>query len=123
MTALVEPPIAASTRIAFSKLDRVSTCDGRRSSATIPTIRRPARCARRSRRLSAAGSAAFSGNAMPSASTIEAMVDAVPIVLHEPLLRVMHDSAARKSASDRVPARTSSLSRHTSVPEPMARPS
>ena len=50
------------------------------------------------------------------------MVDAVPIVLQWPLLRIIADSELRKSALLSVPARTSSLRRHTSVPQPSATP-
>ena len=45
MTALVEPPMAALTRIAFSKASRVSTLDSFSSSHTISTMRMPDRWA------------------------------------------------------------------------------
>ena len=50
------------------------------------------------------------------------MVEAVPIVLQCPRLRIIEDSDARNSGPDSVPARTSSLSRHTSVPQPSGTP-
>ncbi len=50
------------------------------------------------------------------------MVDAVPIVLQCPRLRIIDDSDRMKSSFDRVPARTSSDRRHTSVPQPSGRP-
>ena len=50
------------------------------------------------------------------------MVEAVPIVLQWPRLRIMADSDCRKSAWVIVPARTSSESFHTSVPHPSAEP-
>jgi hypothetical protein len=50
------------------------------------------------------------------------MVEAVPIVLQCPRLRIIEDSDARNALSGSVPARTSSLSRHTSVPQPSATP-
>ena len=59
---------------------------------------------------------------MPSASATSAMVDAVPIVLQWPALRIIADSDRRNCASLSVPARTSSLSRHTSVPQPSGSP-
>ena len=59
---------------------------------------------------------------MPSASASTAMVDAVPIVLQWPRLRIIEDSERRKSSSESSPARTSSESRHTSVPHPSATP-
>ena len=43
-------------------------------------------------------------------------------MLQCPRLRIIDDSDLRKSSSDRVPARTSSLSRHTSVPQPSGAP-
>ncbi len=81
MTALVEPPIAALTRIAFSNASRVRICEGRSSSSTMSTMRRPAACAVSIRRESTAGQAAEPGNCMPSASATHAIVEAVPIVM------------------------------------------
>ena len=57
---------------------------------------------------------------MPRLSTIEAMVEAVPMVMQWPAERDMQASASMKSASDILPARTSSLNDHTFVPEPNA---
>jgi len=85
-------------------------------------MRRPLRCARRRRRASGAGIAALSGRVNPSASTIDAIVDAVPMGLQCPALRVITDSVARNSSWLNVPARTSSLMRHMSVADPRARP-
>jgi hypothetical protein len=39
--ALVDPPIAEQTAIAFSNAARVITCDGRKSSDTSSTLRFP----------------------------------------------------------------------------------
>ena len=44
------------------------------------------------------------------------------MVLQCPRLRIIADSDSRNAASDSVPARTSSLSRHTSVPQPSGVP-
>src|SRR3954453_7274100 len=66
--------------------------------------------------------AAFSGNVRPSDSAIDAIVDAVPMTLHVPDERDMHDSACMNSFTLIMPARTSSLKRHTSVPDPMSVP-
>ena len=74
------------------------------------------------RRASAAGMAALCGRPRPSASTMQAMVEAVPMVMQWPAERDMQTSASRNSAWLIVPARTSSLKRHTSVPEPISRP-
>ncbi len=114
--------MAPTTLMAFSKAWRVRMSDGFRSSATISTMRRPDICARVERRASAAGMAALDGRVMPKASTREAIEDAVPMVLQWPAERELAASASRKSASSRVPARTSSDRRHTSVPEPKVRP-
>ncbi len=51
-----------------------------------------------------------------------AMVEAVPMVMQWPAERDMQDSASMKSASDILPARTSSLNDHTLVPDPMSWP-
>ena len=59
---------------------------------------------------------------MPSASTMLAMVLAVPIVMQWPWLRCMQLSASKKSASLSVPARTCSLMLHTPVPLPNSWP-
>ena len=59
---------------------------------------------------------------MPSASATTAIVDAVPIVLQWPLPRIIDCSDAMNCAPEIVPARASSLSRHTSVPQPSAWP-
>ena len=55
ITALVEPPIAASVRIAFSNASRVRICDSFWSSWTMSTMRRPAMRASTLRRPSTAG--------------------------------------------------------------------
>ena len=47
ITALVEPPMAALTLMAFSNAARVRIFDSVRSSCTISTMRRPVSCARR----------------------------------------------------------------------------
>ena len=95
---------------------------GRRSAFTNSTASRPVACACSRSRLSGAGVPAIPGKVMPSASATNAMVEAVPLVLQCPLLRIIEDSEATKSASDNSPARTSSESRHTSVPQPSATP-
>jgi hypothetical protein len=59
---------------------------------------------------------------MPRASTMLAMVEAVPMVMQWPAERDMQDSASIRSARDMVPSRASSAKRQTSVPEPIWRP-
>ncbi len=121
-TALVEPPTAARATIALWNEARVSRVLGRRSRATRSTARRPLRLASASNLLSGAGVPARPGTTIPRASATSAIVDAVPIVLQCPRLRIIADSDAVNSAEERVPARTSSLSRQTSVPQPRGRP-
>lgn len=53
---------------------------------------------------------------------MDAMVEAVPIVMQWPGERDMALSAAMKSCCDMTPARTSSENFQTSVPEPIVRP-
>ena len=67
-------------------------------SFTISTMRRPAMRASTLRRASTAGMAALPGMPTPSASTIEAMVEAVPMVMQWPCERCMHDSASWNSS-------------------------
>src|SRR5262245_56781453 len=59
---------------------------------------------------------------MPSDSITVAIVDAVPMTLHTPADRDMHDSASKNSFGDMRPARISSLKRQTSVPDPSGLP-
>src|ERR1700710_2373770 len=66
--------------------------------------------------------AALCGKPMPSASTLDAMVEAVPIVMQCPRERFMHDSASVNSCCVIVPARTSSDICQTPVPEPIGLP-
>ena len=61
-------------------------------------MRRPAMRARTLRRASTAGKAALPGSPMPSASTIEAIVEAVPIVMQWPCERCMQLSASKNSS-------------------------
>ena len=119
---MVEPPIAALVRIAFSKAGFVMMSEGFRSSFTMSTIRRPVRCAITRRRLSTAGIAALPDSAMPSASAIDAMVLAVPIVLHEPGERDIDASASTNSSAVISPAFTASEKRQRCVPEPTFSP-
>ena len=92
------------------------------SSCTIPTIRRPTICAKVLRLESAAGIAAFVGRPIPSASTMLAIVDAVPIVIQCPEDRALHASAPRKSSSVISPVLTMASNFQTWVPDPMRSP-
>ena len=84
MTAFVEPPSAFSVAIALWKASGVRIWDSRRSSCTICTMRRPVMWASARRRESAAGIAAAPVSVVPSASAIDVIVLAVPIVLQWP---------------------------------------
>ena len=121
-TALVEPPIAPLTMIAFSNAFRVRIFDMRRSSRTMSTMRRPENRQSTLRRESTAGIAALVGKPMPRASTIDAIVDAVPIVMQWPAERDMHASASVRSASFISPVFSISVNFQTWVPEPMSWP-
>ena len=114
--------MAPITLMAFSKACFVRICDRHWSSRTISTIRRPDIRASRARRASTAGQAALPGKVIPSASTIDAMVEAVPIVMQWPGERDIALSASANSAPVISPARTASENFQTSVPEPMALP-
>src|SRR5215469_15446602 len=122
ITAFEEPPIAALLKIAFSMAFRVRILEMRRSSSTIFTIRRPLNWARVLRRASTAGMAALPGRLIPSASTMLAMLDAVPMVMQCPLDRFMQLSASKNSLSGIWPAFTFSSIRKTPVPEPNSWP-
>ena len=89
MIALVEQPIAIATVIAFRNASRLWIADGRRSSPTISTMRRPTCVAMRWWLASTAGIDDAPGKAMPSASAIAVIVLAVPIVMQVPWLRAM----------------------------------
>ena len=122
MTALVEPPIAASVLMAFSKASRVRICEILISCLTKSTMRLPAIRASTLRLPSTAGYAALPGRPRPSASTMLAIVDAVPMVMQCPWLRCMQLSASKNSSNLSVPARTCSLMLHTPVPLPSSPP-
>ena len=104
--------MAPLVRMAFSKASLVRMSEGFRSSLTICTMRRPVSCAITRRRESTAGIAALPESAMPSASAIEAMVEAVPMVLQEPAERDIEASASRNSSWVMSPAFTASENCH-----------
>src|SRR2546423_8540005 len=122
MTALADPPIAARARIAFSNASRVRILEPEIFSFTSSTMRRPAMRARPYRRASTAGIAALPGMPTPSASIIDAIVEAVPIVMQWPCERCMQASASWTSSSVILPARRSSDIDQVLVPEPMSLP-
>src|SRR3954447_23953320 len=116
MTALVEPPRARTTLMAFSNEAR------ERGDAGSETIRRPVATAIRGWSESAAGIDAAPGMVRPRASTADVMVDAVPIVMQCPGDDAMRSSADAQSSSVMRPARSSSQYFQTSEPEPSTDP-
>ena len=119
-TELVDPPTAATATIALRNDSFVITSLGLRSLRTMSTISRPDSCDFDSSSACAAGVPANPGIVMPSASATTAIVEAVPIVLQCPLPGIIDCSDCRNIPFVIVPARASSLSAHTSVPQPRA---
>ncbi len=116
--ALVEPASAALATIALSNAPAVRMSRGRRSSHTIPTMRRPQAAAMRGWCASGAGMDEEPGSAMPSTSVSAVIVEAVPIVMHTPSERAMPASISPQSAVLMLPARFSSQYFQISLPEP-----
>ncbi len=83
---LVEPPIASSTRIAFSNALAVRILSMVSRLRAICTATAPLRSAMRMRSAVTAGGDAPPGTPMPSASTMQAIVLAVPITEQVPTL-------------------------------------
>ena len=102
--ALVEPPKAICTAMPLANEPRVKTRDGFKSSHTMLTMRSPQSVAMRLWLESIAGMLVEPGRARPNASTMAVMVDAVPMVLHVPGLRVMRDSRLCSSEPLNLPA-------------------
>lgn len=109
ITALVEPPMAMETRMAFSKAAGFMICEGRMASWAMRTAWRPLISASCRRRLSGAGMAALPGRAIPRASAMLAMVEAVPMTMQLPAERQMASSTAPYSSGVIVPARSSAV--------------
>ena len=122
MMALVEPPIASSTRSAFSTDFAVMICDGRSGFFASSTARAPVASAARSRSACTAGMAAVPGSAMPSASAMDAIVEAVPITAQVPAVVARLPSMVSISAELTFPARCSAQKRRQSVQAPSRSP-
>ena len=84
MIAFVDPPHACKVRIAFLNAPGVMIEDGVRFSLTISTIALPELKAATKRAGSFSGITEVPGSDIPSASTMSATEEAVPIVLHAP---------------------------------------
>ena len=98
MIALVDPPMAMSTRTAFSNASRVKIFAGVRSSFTISTMRSPLRWAISRRRESAAGMFAQPVRVMPRASAKLVIVEAVPMTMQCPADRDIAHSISHHSS-------------------------
>ena len=83
-TALVEPPRAMVTAMAFSKASLVMIWRGRMPARSSATTACPEAKAASSRRRSTAGADELPGSDMPSASATDAMVLAVNMPAHDP---------------------------------------
>ncbi len=118
MIALVDPHSAMSVTTPLRKASAVRIIDGRTSSHTRSTARRPAATAIRACAECTAGIVAAPVNVIPSASVIDAIVEAVPIVMHVPGEREMPSSTWRIAHESRLPALYSAQYFHTSVPLP-----
>ena len=84
--ALVEPPMANNTRMAFSNAFSVSTLSMVKPFLAISTAMRPLSSAMRMRSAVTAGGDAPPGTVMPKASAMQAMVLAVPMTEQVPTL-------------------------------------
>ena len=84
MIALVEPPMASSTRSAFSMAAGVRICAGVTRERASATAASPVASAARSRSACTAGMAAVPGSAIPSVSAMQAIVLAVPMTAQVP---------------------------------------
>ena len=116
---LVEPPIASSTRSAFSTAAGVTIWRGvgppSRASATA---RMPLASPARNRSACTAGMVAVPGSIMPSVSARHAMVLAVPITGQVPAVVARRVSMRRISGSSMRPPRYSAQKRRQSVQAP-----
>jgi hypothetical protein len=90
--------------------------------AASSTARRPLASAARSRSAWTAGMAAVPGRAMPSASAIEAMVEAVPITAQVPAVVARLPSMVSIPAASTLPARCIAQKRRQSVHAPRRSP-
>ncbi len=103
-TALVEPPTAITTAIAFSNALRVMIFFGVRSRATSSSSARPLAAALSRFSASTAAIVELPGRLMPSASIALDMVFAVYMPPHEPLPGIAQRSICTKSVSFILPA-------------------
>jgi len=103
--------------MAFSNAARVMIFDGRRSSTTTPTARRPVAYAICERSRYGAGMLAQPGNDIPSASASEFIERAVPIVLQCPALGVEEHTRSMNPSKSVSPASNLRRASHTAIPD------
>src|ERR1700688_3086361 len=123
MRPLVEPPIACSTTCAFLNEDLVSNSLGFGPFATaIAAATLPLASAKRKRSACGAGIVALIGSDRPSASVMQAMVEAVPITMQVPTDGASRPLTASISTSSISPARYLAHNRRQSVQAPSTSP-
>ena len=103
-TALVDPPLAATLAIVFSRDLRVMICEGRRLARTASIIMRPASRVAACLSLSVAGTPESCIGEMPRISPLMAMVLAVNCPPHAPAPGQALASSASRPASSILPA-------------------
>ena len=123
MSPLVDPPIACSTTCAFLNEASVSNSLGFGPFATaIAAATLPLASAERKRSACGAGIVALIGSDRPSASVMQAMVEAVPITMQVPTDGASLPLTASISTSSISPARYFAHSRRQSVQAPSTSP-
>src|SRR6266571_8049065 len=123
MRPLVEPPIACNTTCAFRNEAAVRNSLGRGPLAlAIAAATLPLASADRKRSACGAGIVALIGSDRPSASVIQAIVDAVPITMQVPTEGARRPLTASISTSSISPARYLPHSRRQSVQAPNTSP-
>src|SRR5450432_2119716 len=123
MSPLVEPPIACSTTCAFRNAGGVKSSLGRGPLAlAITAATLPLASAERNRSAWGAGIVALIGNDRPSASVMQAMVEAVPITMQVPTDGASRPLTASISTSSIFPARYLAHSLRQSVQAPSTSP-
>ena len=116
--ALVDPPIASCVIMALTNEPAESNREGFRSVQASSTASRPVATASRECSATTAGMELAPGRVNPRASAMQAMVEAVPMVMQVPAERAMQFSISFHSPSHRFPAQRSAQYFQASVPLP-----
>src|SRR5260221_9347843 len=123
MRPLVEPPIACNTTWALRNDDADNSSLGFGPfDPAIPAATLPLASAQRNRSACGAGIVALIGSDRPSASVMQAMVEAVPITMQVPTDGASRPLTASISTSSISPARYLPHSRRQSVQAPSTSP-